>query len=408
MSLSRLACVALAATISALPGCIPKGGRTTLTIWHAWGGAELKTLKSLAKEFQAKQPEVEVLALQIPHDRLLDKFMRSAAANGGADLLIGDNDWSGKLAESDLLAPIVDFAEPDQGLFPPSVTSRFEEATIGALRVGKRLYAWPESVETVVLYHNRKLLLKAPKTAAGMREAALAAKPAEGYGLVFNTSFYFFAGFFMGGGGSVFDKDQLLALDTMSGRRMLGWLSALSKAPGVLVTNDYGKADSLYKQGKAAMIVNGPWALSDYQQALGPNLGVATLPKLENGAPAAPWIGVKCVMLNANSDPLHRKLAKDFLTFLGDPASQLKLAIGCGHIPAVKGIDLPDDSPLRVFQAQVRTGTPKSADPHLALVWDPMDRAIQEVLGHAVDPSVALERAQKSAEAKLAAVKANR
>lgn len=431
-----------------IAGCTSAPERPTLTIWHAWGGAELTTLKALIRQYQARHPEVEVLSLQIPHDRLLDKYTRSSAANGGPDILIGDNDWSGKLAESDLVAPIFDFSgktragqasggdgmapgggqAPDDGegkagggkgdirpgeavgdaLFDPREASRFPREVLGALQVGERVHAWPESVETLVLYYNKRLVKRPPSTVAEMLQVASATRVPDGYGMAFNTGFYFFSGYFLGGGGRIFDAAGKVSLDTPEGRKMLAWLGTLSASPGILASNDYGKADSLYKQGKAAMILNGPWALADYQAAMGPDLGVAPLPALEAGKPAAPWIGVKCMMVNANADRRHRELARDFLLYVSEPAQQLALATGAGHIPATSGVELPPGSPLRVFQAQVRTGTPKSADPQLALIWAPMDRAVQEVTVHKHDVAEALARAQKTVEAQLAKVQDNR
>lgn len=395
--------------LAVLAGCTSAGERPTLTIWHAWGGAELTTLKSLIREYQAKHPEALVLALQIPHDRLLDKYTRSSAANGGPDILVGDNDWSGKLAESELVAPIFDFGgNGGDALFAPEDASRFPQGVIGALKVGERTYAWPESVETLVMYYNKDLLPEPPASVPEMLALAAAVKVPDGYGLVYNTGFYFFSGYFLGGGGRIFDSAGKLSIDTPEGRKMLAWLGTLPGRPGVLTSNEYSKADSLYKQGKAAMIFNGPWALADYQTAMGAKLGVARLPALEDGRPAAPWIGVKCLMVNANADAQHRKLAKDFLLYVSEPEQQLALATGAGHIPAVSAVELPADAPLRVFQAQVRTGTPKSADPQLALVWSPMDRAVQEVTVHKHDIAEALAKAQKTVEAQLAKVQANR
>ncbi|MBI6545500.1 MAG: extracellular solute-binding protein [Cyanobacteria bacterium NC_groundwater_1444_Ag_S-0.65um_54_12] len=400
---------------------------SALTVWHSWGGAELATLKQLLKRYRKIHPDVEVLALQIPHDRLLDKFIRSSAANGGPDLLIGDNDWSGKLAQSGLLATIFDETtaalskgptdatiaaevvtrDPQAALFPIADEQLFAPETLAALRVDQKIYAWPESLETVALYYNRQIIAKPPATVPDMLRLTAQTHVPEGSALVFNTAFYFSAGYFLGGGGTIFQPGGNSTVNTPAGQQMLAWLARLKSSPGVLATNDYGKADSLYKQGKAGMIVNGPWALADYQQALGPNMGVAPLPRLADGRPARPWIGVKTLMVNANADAVHRRLAVDFCRFVTEPAIQLALSAGCGHIPAVQGIELPADSPLRAFQHQARTGIPKGADPLLAVIWEPLDRAIQEVINGGKEPAVALARAEAAISAKIAAVRAN-
>ncbi len=420
----RLGLAALFAAL-AVGGCASAEDADTLTIWHSWGGAELRTLKSLIADFERKHPGIDVVALQIPHDTLLDKYTRSSAANGGPDILIGDNDWSGKLSQAGLVVPIFDeqattatatsssasvapAADPDASpLFPLSDEARFAPETLAALRVGHEIYAWPESVETLVLYYNKAWVPRPPATMTALRTMAAGLHIPDGYALAFNTDFYYFAGYFFGGGGQIFAPDGKLDVDTPAGVDMLGWLAGLTTAPGVLGTHDYGKADSLYKEGKAAMIVNGPWALADYQKALGPDLGIAPLPRLSGDRPPRPWIGVKCLMVNSDIDARHLQLARSFLAFIDEPSTQRELSMGCGHIPAVLGVKVPADSPLAVFERQARTGTPKSADPHLALVWDPMNRAIQETLSRRYPPAVALARTQKLIEAELAEVEAN-
>jgi len=86
-----LLALAIAAGASA---CGPADADDALILWHAWGGKELDALKSLVATYRAAHPGQEIMALQVPYDKLKDKYLRSAAANGGPDLLIGDADWS--------------------------------------------------------------------------------------------------------------------------------------------------------------------------------------------------------------------------------------------------------------------------------------------------------------------------
>lgn len=388
-----------------LSACQDPADPSVLTIWHSWGGSELEALRKLEQTFRERAPEVRIQSLQIPHDRLKDKFLRSAAANGGPDILIGDNDWAATFTEADLLLPIAGdrdttalMAEQETTQFPPSVRE--------AVSVPDRMVAWPESVEAVALYYNRRLMSRPPATTARMFADAAVLADQDVRGLVLNTAFYFVAPFYLGGGGKVLDERGRPALDTAPGRRMLSWIRDAARAPGVLATQEYGKPDALFKAGKAAMIVNGPWALADYRAKLGPDLGVSVLPRLGAGKPAAPWVGVKCLMVNANLPIGRRSTTARFLRMVAEPASQRMLAETAGHVPAVRGVNLGQDSPLEVFQRQLATGTPKRVDPKLGVVWEPMDRAIQEVVVHGVPAAEALKRAQATVDARLAAMAA--
>lgn len=392
---------ALAASLTALVACAPADTSHTLVLWHAWGGAELKALKSLIATYRGAHPQVEVMALQVPYDKLKDKYLRSAAANGGPDMLIGDADWSGKFAASQLVLRTDEMfsAEERERFFPSALTS---------LTLGDKLYALPESRETIALYYNKKLLPTPPKTVSELfkTSADVAARTPGTYGMVYNAAFYYLMGYFFGSGGKLFDDQGGLAVNSDGGVKALELIARVSGADGMLASPEYSKGDGLYKEGKAAMIVNGPWALGDYRDKLGPDLGVATLPTLDDGKPAASWVGVKCMMFNPNADEAHRQMAKDFALFVSSPESQRTLSQIAGHIPAVKGVPLEPDSPLAVFSAQADVGTPVSIRPEVSLVWEPMDKAVRQVIQKEAPPAKALADAEAVIKAKLEAVRA--
>lgn len=396
----RFAAALLAALTVA--SCAQADTSHTLVLWHAWGGAELKALKALIASYETSHPGIEVMALPVPYDKLKDKYLRSASGNGGPDLLIGDADWSGKFSPSGLVL------RTDE-LFTPAELDRFYPSALASLRQDGKLYAIPESRETLALYYNKKLLPQPPRTLGEMFKDAAQVTAQHGpdtYGLVYNATFYSLMGYFFGSGGKLFDDAGHVAVNSDSGVKTFELLSRIAGAKGMLASPEYSKADSLYKEGKAAMIVNGPWALGDYRDRLKDDLGVATLPTLDDGRPAASWVGVKCMMFNSNSDANHRQMAKDFALYLTTPASQRTLSEIAGHVPSVKGVPLQPGSPLAVFQAQAEVGTPVSIKPEVSMVWDPMDKAVREVLQGNATPAKAVEHAQDVITEKIAAVRA--
>lgn len=399
---------ALSAAAIALAGC-PSGGDDALIVWHAWGGAELQALQQLIADFKRDYPKEhggakapDVMALQVPYDQLKNKFLRSAAANGGPDVLIGDADWSGKFSTSGLLREMHEVLSPQE-------LARFVPATLSSLDLGGKLYAVPESREVAALYYNKALLPKPPATLEELfAEAPKAAQRAsaggaESYGLVYNAVFYYTMGYFFGFGGRLFDGEQV-ALNSPGGVEALELVGRFAKAPGCLASHEYSKGDSMYKEGRAAMILNGPWALRDYQKALGTKLGVAPLPAIKPGQPAKAWVGVKCLMVNANSEGQHRAWAKDFLLAMTSPAGQKVLMEVGGHIPAVRSVVPVQGSPLAVFVQQADVGTPVSISPAVSQIWEPMDKAIRQVIQGEVAPKAALEEAQKMVDAKVKAM----
>ncbi|MEB3222739.1 MAG: extracellular solute-binding protein [Candidatus Sericytochromatia bacterium] len=388
-----------AALLLALTGCDTGSGDHTLVLWHAWGGRELDTLKGLITRFEARYPGVEVLPLQVPYDKLRDKFIRSAAANGGPDVVIGDADWSARFAASDLATPVDE-------LFTAAELQRFAPGTLDALRYDGRLYALPESRETVALYYNKDLVATPPGNVEDwFREASIVSANGKGTGFVLKADFYFNMGYYFGAGGRLFGQDGRVDVASPAGRDLLSLVSRFARSPGVIVSPEYAKPDAMFKARSAAMIVNGPWALVDYQAALGDALGVATLPRLADGRPAASWVGVKCLMFNRNSDPAHRKLAHDFGAFVTEPESQAQLAQQAGHIPAVTGYTAREGSPLATFAAQADVGTPVSIRPEVAAIWEPMDRAVRKVVQGEAEAPAALEEANVTIQARIDAMR---
>lgn len=382
----------------ALAACDAGSNAHTLTVWHAWGGSELATLKQLIAGYEKAHPGTEVIALQVPYDKLKDKYLRSAAANGGPDLLIGDADWSGKFAASDLVLPL-------EGFFEPTELKRFAPGALKSLALNGKHYALPESRETIALYYNKRLVPTPPASLEALRAGA-AKVPGVETGMVLNAKFYYTMGYFFAAGGRLFDPDGAPAVAEPAGRAAFDTLAQLSRTPGILASPEYLKGDSLYKQGQTGMILNGPWALVDYQKALGPDLGVAKLPDLAPGRPARPWVGVKCMMFNPNADAGHRAMAKAFAQHMTSPEGQAALAEGAGHIPAVTDVQAPANSPLAVFAAQADVGTPVDIAPAVSLMWEPMDKVVRQVTEGESSPEDALTAAARVIAAKMEAQKA--
>lgn len=398
---SRLrAAAGVALVVSMLSGCAPASSSKTITLWHPWGGAELTALKEAIKAYQAENPDTEIIALQVPSDRLQDKYLRSAAANGGPDLLIGATDWIGKFAQSEVVAPLDD-------QIPEPQLQRYQNVALSALRYKGKLYALPESLETVALYYNKAMLPSGPpKTIESLFVRANSRDYWSGdYLLAYNTQFYFTAGYLFGWGGKLLDAEGQSRVDSPGAVRWLGFLKEMREHPRFAAKSDYGYADALFRERKAAMTINGPWALGDYQQVLGKDLGVATLPMVEEMVPAMPFVGIKCMMFNPNSTGARREQALDFANYFTSASNMTRMLEIAGHVPAIKGISIPDDHPLAAFERQAKWGTPLPPDPEMKEVWTPMDKAIEEVLTGVNPPPKAIANAQSLIQAKIEAVR---
>ncbi len=377
-----------------LAGCGAASPQESLVLWHSWGGSELTALKASLRAYQKQHPEIEVVALQVPSDRLQDKYVRSSAANGGPDLLIGNTDWIGKFCQSGVIDPL-------DNVFEQAFLERFQPISLETLHYQGHLYAIPESLETAALFYNKALMPTPPRT---IDELFRRAKNGPSVAIAFNTQFFYAAGYMFGFGGRLMNEQGLIEVASPGSARWLRFLSQMNKNPKMVAKSDYGKADALFRERKAACTVNGPWALKDYQAALGKDLGVAMLPRVGTKN-AAPFVGIKCFMFNPNSSKKNRAMALEFTRFFTEKENMERMLKEAGHIPAVKTVTPVKGSPLSFFAQQALVGTPLPAGPEMREVWTPMDRVIEEVYSNAKSPEKALSDAQALIRARVDEVK---
>jgi len=395
LSWFRVAIVFLLASVIGLSGSAATSAQNAptsgeLTLWHGWTGAEADTLNNdVLPAWEAAYPDIKVETLAVPFDQLKNKYQTETATGGGPDLLIGPLDWVGELATAELVAPLDEMATQD-------VLANYLPSTVEALRYDGKLYGMPESFETVSLYYNKTMMETPPATTTEL-DAAAAAVPSGTYGLALFSNFYHPAGYLFGFGARLFDEENNSALNSPETVEFLNWMKGLTTKPGYYQQNDDAAISSLFKEGKAASVINGPWALGDYQSALGAdNVGVAPLPKISEKADAAPmpFHGVKHIMMNSNIEGDQAALAFQFMQWFTGPESVGFLAEKAGHLPANTGVDVSADPIASAFVEQAQNTTPLPTIPEMGQVWTPAGDMITKVLSGDATPEEAAAEAQ--------------
>lgn len=373
-----------------------------LTLWHGWTGAEADTLTNdILPAWTAAYPNVKINVLAVPFDQLKAKYSTESATGGGPDILIGPIDWIGELTTGELIQPIDQFVDE-------ATLSQYLPSTVDALKYDGKLMAMPESFEAVAMYYNKTLMPTPVANTADLDKLAadVAAANSGSYGLALYSDFYHPAGYFFGFGGKLFNEDYTSAVNSPETVAFLDWMNGLQSKPGYFLQNDDNAISSLFKEGKAAAVFNGPWALGDYTTALGAdNVGVAPLPLISeaNGASPAPFIGVKNLMMNSNIDGDQAKLAATFMTWFTSPASESFLVEKAGHLPAHTGVDVSGNAIAQAFIAQAETGTPLPTVPQMGQVWEPVGNMITSVLSGDATSADAAKKAQEQIDQAIAA-----
>jgi maltose-binding protein MalE len=307
----------------------------------------------------------------VPFDQLKNKFTTEAATGGGPDLLIGPKDWIGELANAGLVAPLDDVGKDILAMLRPS--------TVDANKFKGQVWAFPESFEAVALFYNKDMVPNPPKDTDELLALA------KEHGLAWNTGFYHSIGLLTGFGGQLFDADQKCILDQGDGTaKALDFMyevGSASAASGVVGSPDGGLLDALFKDGKAGMVNNGPWATGDYQKALGKDkVGVAPLPTVKDtGQPMKPFLGTKNIFLSANSQGESQTVALAFVKHMLGAEVQTLFATEAGHLPANKDVTV-DDPIVQGFLAQAANATYFPNEPEMGAVWGPAGDMIIKVI----------------------------
>jgi arabinogalactan oligomer/maltooligosaccharide transport system substrate-binding protein len=239
--------------------------------------------------------------------------------------------------------------------------------------------------------------------------AEITAANPEVYGFGLIANFYANAGYLFGFGGHIFKGDSATPVpegeETLSGfntpevAAFLTFLKKVRDSPGVFTQADQGAVESLFREGKAAMMINGPWFQGAAVESIGAeNVGVALLPAISElgDAPAKPFVGIQSFYINANLDEEQAALAVEFAKWMSTAGVQ-PFVDQAGYLPAANSVTLPAENPhAAVFVEQYAAGVPLSSNPKMAAVWTPAGDMITKALEGTLPPEQAAAEAAET------------
>ncbi len=374
----------------------------TITIWHGYEGTYLDAKKAIYDEYTKQYPNVTINLVHKPN--LTDAVTAAAGAGQGPDIVAWVDDQIGKWVKLEAIKPMDSYVNKDY------MNSQFTPAAVDAATFEGKIYGMPESVEAITIIYNKKLITSSqvPKTTDGLVSFAKSYSQSNpgSYGVVWNPKdAYFQAPWIYGSGGFYVKADGSVGLNTSGTKAGFNYVASFKGAMPAGV--DYGIADTLFKEGKAAMIINGPWSVADYLKA-GVDYGYATLPTVQgSGKPASPFVGVKTLMLGAYAQ--NPALAVDVMKFFSNQANQTNMVLTTREIPANK-LALADPKVQAIpdiagFGAQVKNGVPLPNTPFMSALWDPVAKALEAVWTGKQSVDAALSDAQTAAEKNVAQLK---
>jgi maltose/maltodextrin transport system substrate-binding protein/arabinogalactan oligomer/maltooligosaccharide transport system substrate-binding protein len=189
---------------------------------------------------------------------------------------------------------------------------------VDAFTYDGKLYGVPYATENLAFFRNVDLVPEAPTTWDEVIEIATQLEDAGtveyGYALQENDPYHFFP-IMTAFGGYVFGRDEIgsydptdVGIDSEGSIAAATWLDSMVKEGHLAAGMDYSTMHSMFENGQVAMIITGPWALSEIKES-GVNYAISSIPSAT--AIATPFLGVQGFMISSFSkDPL---LAQTFL-----------------------------------------------------------------------------------------------
>ncbi|MFD8010566.1 extracellular solute-binding protein [Streptomyces sp. NPDC058955] len=319
----------------------------TVTWWDtSTVGSEDKVFKKLAEDFTKKHPKVTVKYVNVPFGEAQNKFKNAAQSGSGApDVIRSEVAWTPEFADLGYLAPL-------DGTAALKNQDDFLEQAAASTKYNGKTYAVPQVIDSMGIFYNKKILKEAgvevPKSIAELKTVSAKIKEKTGKtGLYLRGDDpYWFLSFLYGEGGDLVDaENKKVTFDGPEGVSAFKTVKDLvdSKAAITDATNGWDNMQASFKDGKVAMMINGPWAVADTyagkEFADKANLGIAPVPagSAGQGAPQ----GGHNLAVYAGSKNLDASYA--FAEYMTSAESQAKVAKELSLLPTRQSSYLEKD-----------------------------------------------------------------
>jgi arabinogalactan oligomer / maltooligosaccharide transport system substrate-binding protein len=387
LAAASLACASLLPSVSAA---------ADLVVWHAYRAEEKAALEKVVAAWNAKQKAVHVTTLAVPYDAFADKITAAVPRGKGPDIFIYAQDRLGGWIEAGNTVESIDF------FLDQPTRDRFIPTTLEAMTYRGAVWGLPLNYKVITMIYNKKLVSTPPRTSTELVAAArkLSDPGSSRFGLAYAyQDFYYHAALQNAFGGHVFDEGGKPTLNAPENVKALELLMRWVEKDRILPAEpSTALITSLFNEGKAAIVFNGPWFLGEIGKDV--EYGLALLPTITEagGKPMRPWMTVEGVCIAAPSK--QKDQAYEFAKYLTDAEASKVMALEGRQSPANKAVysdtKVGDDQVLKAFRAQVEVALPMPNVPEMTMVWSPATTAMNAVTKKALTPKQALDAAEKA------------
>ena len=318
-----------------------------ITYWQYFFESKVKLVDELIKQFESQNPGIQVVHENFPYDAYNQKVASAVSAGQGPDVINLFYGWVPLYVDSGYLQPL------PADVFPAAEIERDFVPMIKNSKFDGKYWALPTAVRSLALFYNSDLLRaadigRAPVTwdefvtaaqRTTVRDAA-GRTTVEGFGAAPNGQDHQLIRevLFRQWGAAPYSPDgRRVTYATPQGAAALKWYTDLLTQSKVGVIDFFpggnGYRDA-FVAGRAAMIVDGSFAIASIRANMKATWGVATLPKRTLGGEASNFGSYWVHGLTTRAQGARRDAAIKFLKFLTSEAVQRLWLQRVGELPA--------------------------------------------------------------------------
>lgn len=364
---------------------------------------ERETLQKHLQKFNERYPDWTFRELYYETEELRTNFQIAVLGGSGPALIHGPSDNVGPMVDLGVLQPM-------EQLLDTAYLHTFLQKPIDALTwMNGHLYQVSDQIGNhLCLVYNKKFIKVPPKTMNELIEMGRQYVKDEDhdgfpdqYALAWNfVEPYFFFPFFSGYGGKIFDDHLNPQLNTESTVKAIELILRMRNVEKIIPREcNQDLAQSMFKENRALMVIDGPWSWSGYRDA-GVDFGVARIPLIdETGLYPSPMVSPRGYSMNPNLTSEQKAITIELLKYLTSRDVEIEIALNNVVIPSNKeAFNSPEVKSNELLQSsidQMLVGQPLPVVTELRAVWDGMRKGYQGVFNGSLTPEKAAQVMQE-------------
>lgn len=361
---------------------VPEEG-ASLTYW----AVNEASAKVAAEEFE-KQYGVPVNVEIVGFDSI-SKLVLEGPAGQGADIVWGPSDQVGIGYDAGVLLEM----DP---VIVKAMNEELQPAAVNSVKIDDQLWGIPMSMETICLFYNKDLVETPAATMEEILEEAKAQnKPEENLlYFLFTVGGYQFYAFMTAYGYELFGADgtdpDSPGFDTPECLEALKFLATMKEGMPVNAEDAQMSEAEFMNQnfidGKTAYMINGPWALTAFDEA-GLDYGVAPLPTVGGNEPV-PFAGIMNNYVSYYTEyPIAAQMFAMFMAskeggeILYKNDARISTRIDAATLPGVK-----DDEHIKSFIQQFEHTNATPTVSRMSYFWEVTESTFKLVFDGKLSP----------------------